>query len=164
MSMFPLSIFCLTTSNLPLMDLTFQVPMLCCSLQHQTLLHHQSQPHLGVVLLLAPSLHSFWSYFPLFSISIFVTYQPEEFMFQCYIFLLFILFMGFSRQEYWSGLPFSSPVDHVLPELSTMSHQSWEVLYSMAHSFMELDKAVIHVISLVSFLQLWFSFYLPSDR
>ena len=27
---------------------------------------------------------------------------------------LFILFMGFSRQEYWSGLPFSSPVDHVL--------------------------------------------------
>ena len=29
-------------------------------------------------------------------------------------FCLFILFMGFSRQEYWSGLPFPSPVDHVL--------------------------------------------------
>ena len=27
-------------------------------------------------------------------------------------FFLFILFMGFSRQEYWSGLPFPSPVDH----------------------------------------------------
>ena len=27
-------------------------------------------------------------------------------------FCLFILFMGFSRQEYWSGLPFRSPVDH----------------------------------------------------
>ena len=26
-------------------------------------------------------------------------------------FCLFILFMGFSRQEYWSGLPFPSPVD-----------------------------------------------------
>ena len=23
--------------------------------------------------------------------------------------------MGFSRQEYWSGLPFPSPVDHILP-------------------------------------------------
>ena len=27
-------------------------------------------------------------------------------------FFLFILFMGFSRQEYWSGLPFPSPVHH----------------------------------------------------
>ena len=30
-------------------------------------------------------------------------------------------------------------------------------------SFIELDKAVIQVISLISFLCLWFSFYLPSD-
>ena len=29
-------------------------------------------------------------------------------------FCLLILFMGFSRQEYWSGLPFPSPVDHIL--------------------------------------------------
>ena len=36
-------------------------------------------------------------------------------------FCLFILFMGFSRQEYWSGLPFPSSVDHVLSELSTMT-------------------------------------------
>ena len=37
--MFTLAISCLTTSNLPLfMDLTFQVPMQYCSLQHQTLL------------------------------------------------------------------------------------------------------------------------------
>ena len=26
--------------------------------------------------------------------------------------------MGFSRQEYWSGLPFPSPVDHILSDLS----------------------------------------------
>jgi len=78
-------------------------------------------------------------------------------------FCLFILFMGFSRQEYWSGLPFPSPVDHVLSELSTMTHPSWVALHSMAHSFIELDKAVVHVIRLVSFLWLWFSFYLPSD-
>ena len=31
-------------------------------------------------------------------------------------FCLFILFMGFSRQEYWSGLPFPSPVDHILSD------------------------------------------------
>ena len=38
MSMFTLAISCLTTSNLPwFMDLTFQVPMQCCFLQHWTL-------------------------------------------------------------------------------------------------------------------------------
>ena len=31
-------------------------------------------------------------------------------------FCFFILFLGFSRQEYWSGLPFPSPVDHILSE------------------------------------------------
>ena len=36
---FTLAISCLTTSNLPwFMDLTFQIPMQYCSLQHQTLL------------------------------------------------------------------------------------------------------------------------------
>ena len=39
MSMFTLIISCLTTSNFPwFMDLTFQVPMQYCSLQHRTLL------------------------------------------------------------------------------------------------------------------------------
>ena len=39
MSMFTLAISCLTTFNLPwFMDLTFQVPMQYCSLQHRTLL------------------------------------------------------------------------------------------------------------------------------
>jgi len=38
-STFTLAISCLTTSNLPwFMDLTFQVPMQYCSLQHRTLL------------------------------------------------------------------------------------------------------------------------------
>ena len=69
---------------------------------------------------------------------------------------LFILFMGFSRQEYWTGLPFNSPVDHVLSEVSTMTCLSWVVLHGMAHSFIELDKAVVHVISLIHFLWLWF--------
>ena len=39
MSTFTLALFCFTTSNLPwFMDLTFQVPMQYCSLQHRTLL------------------------------------------------------------------------------------------------------------------------------
>ena len=39
MLMFTLAFSCLTMSNLPwFMDLTFQVPMHCCSLQRQTLL------------------------------------------------------------------------------------------------------------------------------
>ena len=40
--------------------------------------------------------------------------------------LLFILFMGFSRQEYWSGLPFPSPLDHILSEVSNITcHLGW---------------------------------------
>ena len=78
-------------------------------------------------------------------------------------FCLFILFMVFSRQEYSSGLPFPSPVDHILSELSTMTCLSWVALHSMAHSFIELDKAVVLVIRLVSSLRLWLSVCLPSD-
>ena len=100
---------------------------------------------------------------PLFFISLFGTYDLGSSSFSVLSFCLSILFMGFSRQEYWSGLPFPSPVNHILSELSTMNHPSWVAPHSMAHSFIELDKAVVHVISLVSFLWLWFSFCLPSD-
>ena len=93
---------------------------------------------------------------PLISSSILGTYHLGSSSFSVLSFCLFILFMGFSRQEYWNGLPFPSPVDHVLSELSSMTHPSWVALHSMAHSFIELDKAVIHVISLVSFLWLFF--------
>ena len=74
------------------------------------------------------------------------------------------MFMVFSRQEYWSGLPFPSLVVHVLSELSTMTRPSWVALQGMAQRFIELDKAVVHVISLISFLWLWFSVCLPSDE
>ena len=63
-----------------------------------------------------------------------------------------MLFMGFSRQEFCTGLPFPSPVDRVLSELSTMTRASWVALHGVAHSFIELDKTVVHVICLVSFL------------
>ena len=67
-------------------------------------------------------------------------------------FCLFILFMRFLRQEYWSGLPFPPPGDHVLSELSTRTYSSWSwvALQGITHSFTELykplcnDKAVIY--------------------
>ena len=40
-----------------------------------------------------------------------------------------------------------------------MTHPSWGALSSMAHSFLEWHKVVIHAISMVSFLWLWFSFW-----
>ena len=165
MLMFTLAISCLTTSNLPwFMDLTFQVPMQYCSLQHQTLL-------------LSPVTSTTGYYFcfgsiPSFFLELFLHWSPVAYWaptalgssyFSILSFCLVILFMGFSRQEYWSGLPFLSPVDHILSELSTITCLSWVALHGMAHGFIELDKAVVHVISLISFLWLWFSFCLPSE-
>ena len=64
-------------------------------------------------------------------------------------FCLFILFMGFSRQEYSSGLLFPSPMDQILLELSTMTCLPWLALHDMTQSFIELDKAVVHVTDLL---------------
>ena len=72
-------------------------------------------------------------------------------------FCLFILFMGFSRQEYWISLTFPSPVDHILSELSTMTRPFWVTPHGMAHSFIELEKSVVHVIRFVNFPWLLFS-------
>ena len=46
--------------------------------------------------------------------------------------------MAFSWLVYWSGLPFPPSVDHILSELSTVTHLSWVALYSISHSFTEL--------------------------
>ena len=43
-----------------------------------------------------------------------------------------------------------------------MTHPSWVALHGMAHSFIELDKAVIHVIRLAC-CQIVVSVCLPSD-
>ena len=77
-------------------------------------------------------------------------FLPGGLIFWCLVVLLFILFRGFLWQEYWSGLPFPPPVDHILSVLFTVTYLSWVVLHGMAHSFVELhkplrhDKAVIH--------------------
>ena len=155
MSMFTLAISCLTTSNLPwFMDLTFQVPMQY-SLQNQTLF--PSPPYVTFT----PGCCFCFGFDSSFFLELFLHYSPVAYWaptnlgsssFSVLSFSLLIMFMGFSRQEYWSGLLFSSPVVYILSELSATTCPSWVALQGMAHSFVELDKAVVHVISLISFL------------
>ena len=165
MSTFTLAISYLTTSNFPwFMDLTFQVPVQYCSLQHRILL-------LSPVTSIAQYCFCFGS-IPSFFLELFLHWSPVAYWapndlgnssFSVLSFCLFILFIWFSKQKCWSGLPFLSPVNHILSELSTRNRPYWVALHSTAHSFIELDKAVVHVIILVNFLWLRFSVCLPSD-
>ena len=107
MSIFTLAICCLTTSNLPwFMDLTFQVPMQYCSLKHHTLLPSPVTSTTGYFCF--GSVSSFF-------LELFVHWSPVAYWapttlgsssFSVLSFCLFIQFMGFSGQVYWSGLPF----------------------------------------------------------
>ena len=68
---------------------------------------------------------------PSFFLELFLHWSPEpnwapmalgSFSFSIISFCLLILFMWFSMQECWSGLP--SPVDHILSDISTMTRPS----------------------------------------
>ena len=48
--------------------------------------------------------------------------------------------MWFLRLEYWNGLPFPAPVDHVLSELFTMTCLSWVALHGIALHFIKLHQ------------------------
>ena len=127
MSTFTLAICCLTTSNVPwFMDLTFLVPMQYCSLQHWTLLSQ-----LGVSVTSTTGYCFCSGSIPSVFLELFLHWSPVAYWaptdlgsssFSVLSFCLFILFMQFSRQESWSGLPFPSPVDHILSDVSTMTH------------------------------------------
>ena len=115
-----------------------------CSLQHQTLLlspdtsttgccfHFGSASSLLLELFLLPSPVEYWAPNNLGSSS-----------FSVISFCLLILFMQFSGKN---AEVVCHSVGHVLSELSTMIHPSWVALHGTAHSFIKLDKAVIHVI------------------
>ena len=159
MSMFTLAISCLPW----FMDLTFQVPMQYCSLQHWTYsitrhIHNWALFLLWLCLFILSEIFS-----PLFSSSILGTHQPGE-----GVHLSVSYFWPFhtvhgvlkARILKWFTIAFSRGPRFV----RTLCHNlSWVALLSMARSFIELDKAVVHVINLVNFLWLWFSFCLPSD-
>ena len=80
---------------------------------------------------------------PLISSSILGIHGPGEFIFQCHIFLPFPSVHGVLQARILKWFAFPSPVDHILSELSTMTHPSWVALHGMAHSFLELDKAMV---------------------
>ena len=116
-----------------------------CSLQHRTLL-------LSPVPSTAGYCFCFGS-IPSFFLELFLHWSPVAYWapadlgsssFSVLSFCLFILFMGFSRQEYWSGLPFPSPVGHILSDLSTMTRPSWVAPRAWL-CFIELDTAVVPV-------------------
>ena len=129
------------------MDLTFQVSMQYCSLQHQTLLsppdtsttghcfHFDSAPSLLLELFLHSSLVAHLG-----------TYQPGEFIFQCHIFLPFHIVHGVLKKRMLKGLaiPFCSGARFV----RALHHDPSApvALHGMARTFLELDKAVIHVL------------------
>ena len=67
-----------------------------------------------------------------------------------------------ARRLKWFAIPFSSG-----PLFVRTLHHDPSILggpIGLAHSFIVLDKAVVHVIILVSFLWLWFLVWLPSDK
>ena len=126
------------------MDLTFQV---LCNIVLYSIgpcFYHQSHPQLGIVFVLAPSLHSFWNYFSTHLSSVLAPTDLGISSFSILSFCLFILFMQFSRQEYWSGLP-------SLFQWTTFCQTSppWPAHLGWPHrawlSFIELDKAVVLV-------------------
>ena len=141
MSMFTLAFFCLTTSNLPLfMDLTFQVPMHYCSLQHHTLLLSPVTSTTGCC---------FWfDSIPSFFLELFLHWSPVAYWtptdlrnssFSVLSFCLFILFTGFSGKN-------TEVVCYSLLQWTTFcqTFPPWLIHFGWPHrawlSFIELDK------------------------
>ena len=163
MSMPTLAISCLTTSNLPwFTDLTFQVPVQYCSLQHRTSLPPPVTSTTGCCFCFGS--------IPSFFLELFLHWSPVacwaptnlwDHLEVSYLFAFsYCSWVRKARILMWFAI--SSLVDHILSELSTMTRPSgWPYTAQLIVSL--LDKAVAHVIRLVSFLWLWFSVYLPSD-
>ena len=112
---------CLTTSNLPwFMDLTHQVPMQYCSLQYWTLLPSPVTSTTGCGFCFG-SVSSFF-------LELFLHWSPVAYWaptdwgvhLSVSYFCLFMLFMGFSRQEFWSGLSYC-----FCPLLSTIKKKQY---------------------------------------
>ena len=127
MLMFILAISCLTTSNLPwFVDQTFSVPMQYCSLQHPTLLSPLDTS--------TAECHFHFGLAASFFLELFLCSSPVAYWTPLNVggsssgvisFCLCIQFMGFSWQEYWSGLPFPPLVDRILSELFTLTCLGW---------------------------------------
>ena len=111
---FALTISCLTTSKLPwFMDLTFQVPMQYYSLQHRSLLSPPDRFTAEHCFCLGLASSFFLELLLLsFPVAYWIPTDLGGSSYRVISFLPFHSVHGVSRQEYWSGLSFSSPVDH----------------------------------------------------
>ena len=162
--MFTLAISCLTASNLPwFMDLTFQVPTQYCSLLHRILLLSPVTSTAGYCFCFGSILSIFLELFLHWSpVAYCAPTEPGVFLFQYPIILPFHTVHGVlkARILQWFAILFSSGPHSVRP-----LHHDPSVLGDMGHtarlSFIELDKAVVHVIRLASFLWLWFQCVCP---
>ena len=120
------------------MDLTFQVPMQYCSTASD-FASSISPIHNWILFLLW--LHPFilsGVISPLISSSILGTYRPEEFIFQCPIFLHFHTIHGVLKARIlkWFAIPFSSGPHFVRPlhhDPTILGGPTW-------HGFIELEK------------------------
>ena len=140
------------------MDLTFQVPMQYCSLQHRTLLLSS---------VTSTTVYCFcFGFIPSFFLELFLHWFPVAYWaptnsgsssFSILSFCLFILFMGFSKQVVCHSLLQWTTFCQTSPPWPT--HPQWP--YVAWLGFIELDKAVVLVIRLPSFLWVWFQCVCP---
>ena len=149
MLMFILTISCLTMSSFPwFMDLTFQVPIQYCSLQHWILLASPDTSTTECRVCFGPTTSFILGLLVIFLHSSPVAYWTTSDLGDSSLgvisFWPFIQFMRFSRKVYWGCLPFPPSVDHVLSELSAITCLSWVALHCMAHSFIESHKPLCH--------------------
>ena len=160
MATFTLAISCLTTSNLPwFMDLTFQVPMQYRYLQYQYLIPSPDTFTTGCCFCFGSAFSFFLELFLHSSPAAY--WAPTNLGVHLSVSYLF----AFSYCSWGSQGKNTEVVCYSLLQLTTFCQNSppWVALYYVAHSFIELDKAVVRVIRLVSFLWLWFSVCLSSD-
>ena len=145
--LFILTLSCLTTSNFPwFMDLTFQVPIQYCSLQHWILLSSADTSTIECYICLGPASSFILGLLVILLHSSPVAYwtpsHPRDSSFGVISFWPFIQFMRFSWQVYWDGLPFPSPVHHFLSELSAKICPSWVALHGMAYRFRVMQASL----------------------
>ena len=148
MSTFTLAISCLTTSNLLwFMDLTFQVPMQYCSLQHQTLLLSPVTSTAGYCF--------FFGSIPSFFLELFLHLSPVAYWaptdlgsppFSILSFCLFILFI-FPNLGILSCQVDSLPLSHrEVPLLYCIHSIVWRPFFKKMLSFLSPDCLFLFVL------------------
>ena len=134
------------------MDLTCQALMWSCSLQLWTLL-------LSPVTSIARCWYCFGSntsfflelFLHWYSIAYWAPNDLGSSSFSVISFCLYMLFLGFSRQEYRSGLPFPSSVDHILSELASTSLKSGSVILPALFFYLKMALAIFFFFLLLLF-------------